>query len=78
MSFCVADLEFEHEVNDELMRYVDQCKRLIHDVVNNSTAFSELDLFRSKPEMRRVREKMADRLRVPHSDITPGSLLAAL
>ncbi|KAG5831715.1 hypothetical protein ANANG_G00306690 [Anguilla anguilla] len=69
--------QFKHEENDELMRFFDQCRRYIHDVANNRTALAEVDLFRSRPEMRRVQEKVADRLQVPYSDITTDLVEAA-
>ncbi|KAJ8359443.1 hypothetical protein SKAU_G00159680 [Synaphobranchus kaupii] len=71
------DLEFNHGENDELMRFFDQCRRFIQNVANNSTALTEMDLFRSKPEMRRVQEKVADRLQVPYSNITTDLVEAA-
>ncbi|KAJ8250526.1 hypothetical protein COCON_G00224480, partial [Conger conger] len=69
--------EFKHEENNELMRFFDQCRRFIQDVVNSRTALTEVDLFRSRPEMRRVQEKVADRLQVPYSNITTDLVEAA-
>lgn len=63
-----------HDINDELMRFFDQCRRFVEDVENNKTALKEVDLFKTtSPEMKRVQMKMADHLHVPYSRITPGS-----
>lgn len=70
--FFYPDEEFDHAVNDALMRFFDQCTRFVHEVDNNPAALSEVDKFKQGPEMRRVTEKIADRLRVPYSDITDG------
>ncbi|XP_036402885.1 multiple inositol polyphosphate phosphatase 1-like [Megalops cyprinoides] len=73
----IEDMEFDHEVNDELMRFFDRCRRFIKDVAQNSTALAEFDLFRSRAEMRSVREKVADRLQIPHTHITTDLVEAA-
>lgn len=67
-----VDVGFRHYVNDSLMRFFDQCKRFVEDVEHNKTALKEVKLFKSSPEMDEVCMRMANRLRVPHSQITPG------
>uniref|UniRef100_A0A8C3G0Z5 Multiple inositol polyphosphate phosphatase 1 n=1 Tax=Cyclopterus lumpus TaxID=8103 RepID=A0A8C3G0Z5_CYCLU len=66
----LTELWFDHAVNDALMRFFDQCTRFVQEVDKNPSALSEVDKFRQGPEMRRVTEKIADRLKVPYSDIT--------
>uniref|UniRef100_A0A3B4ZS37 Multiple inositol polyphosphate phosphatase 1 n=1 Tax=Stegastes partitus TaxID=144197 RepID=A0A3B4ZS37_9TELE len=63
------DMEFEHAVNDALMRFFAQCTRFVEEVDNNPSAVAELDKFKEGPEMKRVKEKIADRLGVPSSVI---------
>uniref|UniRef100_A0A672J5A1 Multiple inositol polyphosphate phosphatase 1 n=1 Tax=Salarias fasciatus TaxID=181472 RepID=A0A672J5A1_SALFA len=73
----IKDMEFDHAVNDALMRFFDQCTRFIEEVDNNPTAMSELDKFKEGPEMKRVQQKIADRLGVPYSLITDDMAEAA-
>ncbi|XP_054456444.1 multiple inositol polyphosphate phosphatase 1-like [Anoplopoma fimbria] len=73
----ITDKEFDHAVNDALMRFFDKCTRFVEEVLNNPSALSEVDKFKQGPEMRRVTEKIADRLRVPYSDITQDLTEAA-
>ncbi|XP_032397317.1 multiple inositol polyphosphate phosphatase 1 [Etheostoma spectabile] len=75
--WAITDKEFDHVVNDALMRFFDQCTRFVQEVENNPSALSEVDKFKQGPEMRRVREKIADRLRVPYSNITQDMTEAA-
>ncbi|XP_060895880.1 multiple inositol polyphosphate phosphatase 1-like [Labrus mixtus] len=67
---AITDEEFDHEVNDNLMRFFDQCTRFVEDVDKNPSAVAEVDKFKQGPEMRRVQEKIADRLRIAYSLIT--------
>ncbi|KAF7644832.1 hypothetical protein LDENG_00214970 [Lucifuga dentata] len=73
----IQDVEFDHAVNDALMRFFDQCTRFLEDVDNNPSAMEELDKFRKGPEMRRVQEKIADRFRVQYSLINDDMAEAA-
>ncbi|XP_027132153.1 multiple inositol polyphosphate phosphatase 1 [Larimichthys crocea] len=66
----ITDQEFDHTVNDALMRFFDKCTKFVEEVDNNSSALVEVDKFKQGPEMRRVQEKIADRLGVPYSLIT--------
>lgn len=65
-------MKFDHSVNDTLMRFFDHCARFVHGVDNNASAVAEVNKFRQGPEMRRVQEKIAQRLGVPHGVITYG------
>lgn len=71
LSSC-PDQEFDHALNDALMRFFDHCSKFVEEVDNNASALGEMDKFKEGPEMRRVQEKIADRLRVPYSSITDG------
>ncbi|XP_051281713.1 multiple inositol polyphosphate phosphatase 1a isoform X3 [Dicentrarchus labrax] len=75
--WAITDKEFDHSVNDTLMRFFDQCTRFVEEVDNNMSAVVEVNKFKQGPEMRRVQEKIADRLRVPHSLITHDMTEAA-
>uniref|UniRef100_A0A672K6Q5 Multiple inositol polyphosphate phosphatase 1 n=2 Tax=Sinocyclocheilus grahami TaxID=75366 RepID=A0A672K6Q5_SINGR len=70
-------VELEPAVNDALMRYFDQCERFVKEVENNKSALEEVKRFNEGPEMKRVMEKMADRLDVPYASITDDSVEAA-
>ncbi|XP_067223592.1 multiple inositol polyphosphate phosphatase 1a [Chanodichthys erythropterus] len=71
------EVELEPAVNDALMRYFDQCERFVKEVENNKSALEEVKRFNEGPEMKRVMEKMADRLEVPYTSITDDSVEAA-
>ncbi|XP_019132793.2 multiple inositol polyphosphate phosphatase 1a [Larimichthys crocea] len=73
----ITDQEFDHTVNDALMRFFDKCTKFVEEVENNLSALVEVDKFKQGPEMRRVQEKIADRLRVPYSLITDDMAEAA-
>ncbi|XP_037637253.1 multiple inositol polyphosphate phosphatase 1-like [Sebastes umbrosus] len=75
--WAITDKEFDHEVNDALMRFFDQCTRFVQEVDNNPSALSEVDKFKQGPEMRRVQQKVADHLGAPYSLITQDMAEAA-
>ncbi|XP_035519523.1 multiple inositol polyphosphate phosphatase 1a [Morone saxatilis] len=75
--WAITDKEFDHSVNDALMRFFDQCTRFVEEVDNNPSALSEMDKFKQGPEMRRVQQKIADRLNVSYKDITDDMAEAA-
>ncbi|XP_069000695.1 multiple inositol polyphosphate phosphatase 1-like [Embiotoca jacksoni] len=68
--WAIKDVEFEHAVNDALMRFFDQCNRFLQEVDNNPSAVQEVEKFKQGPEMKKVQQKIADRLGVPYSLIT--------
>ncbi|KAM9726282.1 multiple inositol polyphosphate phosphatase 1-like [Menidia menidia] len=74
----IRDTEFDHAVNDALMRFFDRCTRFLQEVDNNPSAVTEVDKFKQGPEMRRVQQKIADRLGVPYSLITDVMAESAL
>ncbi|XP_030011881.1 multiple inositol polyphosphate phosphatase 1a [Sphaeramia orbicularis] len=73
----IQDQEFDHAENDALMRFFDHCSKFVEDVDNNPSALSEVDNFKKGPEMERVQQKIADRLRVPYNTITDDMAEAA-
>ncbi|XP_051815719.1 multiple inositol polyphosphate phosphatase 1-like [Acanthochromis polyacanthus] len=75
--WAIRDQEFEHAVNDALMRFFDQCTRFVQEVDNNPSAVTEWDKFKEGPEMKRVEEKIADRLGVEYNLITQDMAEAA-
>ncbi|XP_058508426.1 multiple inositol polyphosphate phosphatase 1a [Solea solea] len=75
--WAIEDMEFDHTVNDALMRFFDSCPRFVEEVDNNPSALTEMDRFKQGPEMRRVTEKIADRLRVSYENITDDMAEAA-
>lgn len=54
------------------MRFFDTCTKFVKHVENNPSALQEVDKFEVGAEMRRVQEKIADRLGVHYSLITNG------
>ncbi|XP_037127047.1 multiple inositol polyphosphate phosphatase 1-like [Syngnathus acus] len=74
----IPDQTFDYEVNDALMKYFNLCPKFLKEVVNNPLALSEVDEFKKGPEMRRVREKIANQLRVPAKNITADMADAAM
>ncbi|XP_072246981.1 multiple inositol polyphosphate phosphatase 1-like [Leuresthes tenuis] len=73
----IKDMEFDHDVNDALMRFFEQCTRYVQDVEKNPSALTEVDKFKQGPEMMRVQQKIADRLGVPYNLITDDMAEAA-
>lgn len=66
----IKDMEFDHAVNDALMRFFDKCTRFLEEVDNNPSAVTEVEKFKEGPEVRRVQQKVADILNVPYSSIS--------
>ncbi|XP_010862990.2 multiple inositol polyphosphate phosphatase 1b [Esox lucius] len=73
----VAEVGLSHKINDELMRFFDQCQRFVEDVENNKTALEQVYLFKASADMKRVEMNIADRLQVPYSHITSDLVEAA-
>uniref|UniRef100_A0A3B1IX72 Multiple inositol-polyphosphate phosphatase 1a n=1 Tax=Astyanax mexicanus TaxID=7994 RepID=A0A3B1IX72_ASTMX len=71
------DFQDNYTVKDELMRFFDTCRRLLETVEKNKKAVEEVTNFNEGPEMKRVQEKLADRLQVPYANITVDSVEAA-
>ncbi|XP_054654065.1 multiple inositol polyphosphate phosphatase 1-like [Dunckerocampus dactyliophorus] len=74
----IQDQKFHLDVNDALMKYFEHCSKFVKEVVRNPLALTEVAKFMEGPEMRKVREKIADQLRLPYEDITAEMADAAL
>ncbi|KAM6916199.1 multiple inositol polyphosphate phosphatase 1-like [Xenentodon cancila] len=75
--WAIEDMEFEHAVNDALMRFFDKCTKFLEEVDKNPSAMTELEKFKQGSEMTRVQQKIADRLGVPYALITNDMTEAA-
>ncbi|XP_028989579.1 multiple inositol polyphosphate phosphatase 1b [Betta splendens] len=71
------DVDYRHEVNDDLMRFFERCLGYVEGVEKNRTALLEVDKFRRGEEMEGVRRRMADRLGLPQHRLTPDLVEAA-
>ncbi|KAM4599121.1 multiple inositol polyphosphate phosphatase 1a [Fundulus diaphanus] len=76
-TWAIRDMEVGHEVNNALMRFFDKCTKFLEEVDKNPSALIEVDKFKQGPEMKRVQEKLADRLDVPYNLITYDLVEAA-
>ncbi|XP_048361909.1 multiple inositol polyphosphate phosphatase 1 [Sphaerodactylus townsendi] len=52
----------EIKINDTLMRFFDLCEKFVRDVDNNNDAMHEVNDFKKSPEMKKVIERIADKL----------------
>ncbi|XP_071317940.1 multiple inositol polyphosphate phosphatase 1b [Trachinotus anak] len=71
------EVEYSHEVDDELMRFFERCRGYVEGVENNRTALLEVEKFKHGEEMEGVRRRMAERLGLPHHHLTPDLVEAA-
>ncbi|XP_040922533.1 multiple inositol polyphosphate phosphatase 1b [Toxotes jaculatrix] len=71
------EVEYSHEVDDELMRFFERCRGYVEGVENNRTALLEVEKFKHGDEMDRVRRRVAERLGLPHQRLTPDLVEAA-
>ncbi|XP_076024044.1 multiple inositol polyphosphate phosphatase 1-like [Genypterus blacodes] len=76
-SWGVKDVQYSHQVNDELMRFFERCRGYVEGVENNRTALVEEEKFKWGEEMEGVRRRMAERLGLPHHRLTPDLVEAA-
>lgn len=73
----IQGVDLPHTIDDKLMRFFDQCQRFVETMENNKDALKEVELFRNGPEMRRVQEKLADRLQLPYLNVTSDAVETA-
>ncbi|CAJ1081326.1 multiple inositol polyphosphate phosphatase 1-like [Xyrichtys novacula] len=71
------EVQYRHEVDDELMRFFERCRGFVEGVENNRTALLEVEKFKHGEEMERVRRRMAEKLGLPHQRLTPELVEAA-
>ncbi|KAM9336990.1 multiple inositol polyphosphate phosphatase 1b [Symphorus nematophorus] len=72
-----SEVQYVHQVDDELMRFFERCRGYMDGVENNRTALLEVDKFKHGAEMDAVRRRMAERLGRPHHHLTPDLVEAA-
>ncbi|XP_026206299.1 multiple inositol polyphosphate phosphatase 1b isoform X2 [Anabas testudineus] len=71
------EVEYRHEVDDELMRFFERCRGYVEGVEKNRSALMEVDAFKRGEEMEGVRRRMAERLDLPQHRLTPDLVEAA-
>lgn len=77
LSWRRGDVQYRHQVDDELMRFFERCRGYVEGVENNRTALMEVEKFKHGEEMDRVRRRMAEKLGLPHQRLTPDLVEAA-
>ncbi|XP_037397608.1 multiple inositol polyphosphate phosphatase 1-like [Pygocentrus nattereri] len=75
--FSIEGEHLNFTLNDALMRFFDTCARLVETVEKNKKAVEEVTRFNRGPEMKRVQEKLADRLQIPYANVTMDGVEAA-
>lgn len=75
MSCLTVDVEYLHQVDDELMRFFERCRGYVEGVEKNRTALQEVEKFKHGDEMEAVRRRMANRLGLPHHLLTVGEYI---
>lgn len=73
----LSEMQYSHEVDDELMRFFERCRGYIEGVENNRSALAEVEKFKHGEEMESVRRKMAEKLGLPLPRLTPDLVEAA-
>lgn len=71
------EVQYSHQVDDELMRFFEHCRGYVEGVENNRTALLEVEKFKHGEEMDAVRRRMAEKLGLPHQRLTPELVEAA-
>ncbi|XP_054455028.1 multiple inositol polyphosphate phosphatase 1b [Anoplopoma fimbria] len=72
-----SDVQYSHQVDDELMRFFERCRGYVEGVEKNRTALLEVEKFKHGEEMEAVRRKVAERLGLRQQDLTPDLVEAA-
>ncbi|KAJ3608220.1 hypothetical protein NHX12_025270 [Muraenolepis orangiensis] len=73
----LEEVWYQHEVNDELMRFFERCRGFVEGVENNRTALQEVRKFKEGRDMAEVRRKIAQKLNLPYARVTPDMAEAA-
>ncbi|XP_023277707.1 multiple inositol polyphosphate phosphatase 1-like, partial [Seriola lalandi dorsalis] len=73
----LQEVEYSHQVDDELMRFFERCRGYVEGVEKNRTALREVERFKHGEEMEGVRRRMAERLGLPHHRLTADLVEAA-
>ncbi|KAM3592623.1 uncharacterized protein V6R79_022391 [Siganus canaliculatus] len=72
-----TEVQYLHQVDDELMRFFERCRGYVEGVENNRTALQEVDKFKHGEEMEAVRRRMAERLGLHLHLLSPDLVEAA-
>ncbi|XP_060884841.1 multiple inositol polyphosphate phosphatase 1b [Labrus mixtus] len=72
-----GEVQYSHEVDDELMRFFERCRGFVEGVENNRTALIEVEKFKHGDEMDGVRRRLAEKLGLSHHRLTPELVEAA-
>ncbi|KAI3365135.1 hypothetical protein L3Q82_010103 [Scortum barcoo] len=71
------EVQYSHQVDDELMRFFERCRGYVEGVENNRTALLEVEKFKHGEEMEGVRRRVAERLGLPQHRLAPDLVEAA-
>ncbi|CAN9508814.1 unnamed protein product [Ophioblennius macclurei] len=69
--------DYDHEVDDHLLRFFERCRSYVEGVEKNRTALLEVEKFANGEEMQVVIKKVANRLGLPLHRLTPELVEAA-
>ncbi|XP_037610374.1 multiple inositol polyphosphate phosphatase 1b isoform X1 [Sebastes umbrosus] len=72
-----SDVQYSHQVDDELMRFFEHCRGYVEGVEKNRTALLEVEKFQHGEEMEAVRKRMAEKLGLHQQQLTPDLVEAA-
>lgn len=72
----LADIQYHHIIDDQLLRFFEHCRGYVEGVENNRTALQEVDKFKHGEEMEALRRKTARRLGLHHQRFTTGLSLS--
>ncbi|XP_008313191.1 multiple inositol polyphosphate phosphatase 1b [Cynoglossus semilaevis] len=72
-----GDVQFSHQVDDELLRFFERCSSYVEGVEKNRTALQEVEKFKHGEEMEAVRRRVAEKLGLPRHRLTPDLVEAA-
>lgn len=72
MCHVLADVQYRHVVDDELLRFFDNCRNYVEGVDRNRTALQEVEKFKHGEEMEALRRRTAKKLGIPQQQFTTG------
>lgn len=74
LKWCVvlADPQYQHVIDDQLLRFFEHCRGYVEGVEKNRTALQEVHKFKHGEEMEAVRRRTARRLGLHHQRLTTG------
>lgn len=65
-----SEVQYSHQVDDELMRFFEHCRGYVEGVEKNRTALLEVEKFKHGQEMDGVRKRIAEKLGLPPHRLT--------